>query len=281
MFLYFCILLLVFAETSVVLDWTFPNSTNKIAKTQNRKIDVNIQEIKILKDNANYTSMNETNLYTPKNLAKLLNVSTETLRLWSEDGKLTTVKTNGGHRRYAYESKPEASEDDTTKKRFVYARVSSAKQRGDLERQVAFLQKAYPNHKIVQDVGSGLNFKRTGLRKVLEACLNRDVSEVVVAHRDRLSRFGFDLFEFLFAKCGVTITVLNDESVQEPLDELAGDLFSIITVFTARYYGARKYNLRKENSVLPKPSSKRTFQQMPRRVKVLLQPNRELHQQKK
>ena len=126
------------------------------------------------------------NVYKPKQLADKLKVSKETLRLWAENGKIKTIKTDGGHRRYIYN---EETNNKETKLKFIYTRVSSKKQQSDLERQIKYLQKLYPEYRIISDIGSGLNFNRKGLNKLLEAIITGTVAEVVVAHKDRLCRF--------------------------------------------------------------------------------------------
>ena len=177
-------------------------------------------------------------MYTPAQASKHFGVSKETLRVWHEEGKLRAVTTTGGHRRYVIDS---TNANTTPEKRsFVYARVSSAKQEEDLKR-VEFLQARYPNHEVVTDTGSGLNFKRKGLLTILELLCKGNVKQVVVAHRDRLVRFGFELLEFVFRQHRAILTVAEDKGNHEPVEDLKDDLLSIITVFTARYYGSRKY----------------------------------------
>lgn len=173
------------------------------------------------------------NVYKPKQLADKLKVSKETLRLWAESGKIKTIKTDGGHRRYIYDDNTDAKD---SKLKFIYTRVSSAKQQSDLERQIKFLQKLYPDYKVISDVGSGLNFKRKGFNKLLEAILTGTVKEVVVAHKDRLCRFGFQIIENLCKHFSTTLTIVDDKDGKSQTDELAEDLLSIITVFTARFY---------------------------------------------
>lgn len=228
--------------------------------------------------------MNEV-LYTPKQLSKLLSVTPETLRKWSSTGQLSAVTTPGRHRRYLYHSIAAPSSDTTDersdRKQFIYARVSSAKQRADLERQIQMLQSQYPDHDVIKDIGSGINFKRFGLQRLLEGVFRGTVSEIVVAHRDRLCRFGFDLIDFICRQHNVLLKVHDDQGFKEPTRELADDLLSIITVFTARYYGSRKYHLHSQNKNISYGSSKRVVQPMHRRVKVLLQQNHSLHQRKK
>ena len=217
-------------------------------------------------------------LYTPKQLATLFGVTTQTLIDWENDGKIKAIKTQGGHRRYVHNvSEPVQTNEGESKKKYIYARVSSSKQVPDLQRQIAVLQKTYPNHDIIQDIGSGINFKRRGLITLLESVFGGNVSEVVVAHKDRLTRFGFDLFQFIFEKFGVSIKVLSDDDVKEPINELARDLLSVVTVFTARYYGARKYNLLPKDQVLSKQRTNYVVKPVRRSIKVLLQQNRKLH----
>ena len=188
--------------------------------------------------------MNEA-FFTPKQLAKTFNVTNETLIQWEKDGKIKAQRTKGGHRRYIYDvPNVSLSKDwkDNKKTSFIYARVSSGKQKNDLERQVEFLQSKYPNHTIIKDIGSGINFKRRGLITLLDQVFGGNVQEVVVAHRDRLSRFGFELFEHIFERFQTSITVLSDEQIKDPVNDLAKDLLSVVTVFTARYNGSRSYD---------------------------------------
>jgi excisionase family DNA binding protein len=216
-------------------------------------------------------------LYTPKQLSATLGVSKETLRQWSNNGKLRVVKTKGGHRRYCLEGENKPS---NSKRCVVYARVSSFKQQGDLQRQISLLQRHYPNHEVIFDIASGLNFNRKGLKTILELMFNRNLEEVVVAHRDRLSRFGFDLFEEIFKQHNVNLKVLSDTPSKEPITELAEDLLSIVTVFTARYYGSRKYKTLQENKDLSKQRAKTVVYTMSRSLPLLLQQNKPFHKNK-
>ena len=102
------------------------------------------------------------------------------------------------------------------------------------------MRERFPEHDIITDIASGLNFKRKGLRSVLERVLRREVKTVVVAHKDRLARFGFDLLQWLVESHGGTIMVLNDVS-SSPTDELTQDLLAVLTVFSCRMHGLRKY----------------------------------------
>ena len=121
-----------------------------------------------------------------------------------------------------------------------YCRVSSQKQKDDLARQVVWMREQYPNAEIIKDIGSGLNFKRKGLRAILQRLLQGDKFTLIVAHRDRLCRFGFDLIEYLFEQNGGEIMVL-DKTELSPEQELTTDLLSILHAFSCRLHGLRRY----------------------------------------
>ncbi|MEZ5672099.1 MAG: IS607 family transposase [Thiotrichaceae bacterium] len=115
-----------------------------------------------------------------------------------------------------------------------------------------------PNHELIEDIGSGLNFKRKGFNALLERIMSGNVAEIVVAHRDRLCRFGFELVESIANKHNCNIMVL-DESKLSPQAELVNDLRSIIHIFSFRINGLRKYSRKiKEDSDLPKKQARST-----------------------
>ena len=194
---------------------------------------------------------NELCYITPKKIKKQFDITSTTLRRWSEQGKIQCIRpnaseTNGGKRIYNINDIKRilGLPDEVTiieKKRICYARVSSNHQKGDLERQVKLLEEKYPNTTIIKDIGSGLNWKRQGLKSLLEQVHSNNVSEVVVTYRDRLCRFGYELLEWIFEKHNVKIMVLFSNSNDEinPSNELAEDLLAITTVFVARNNGLR------------------------------------------
>jgi len=212
-------------------------------------------------------------LYRPQELSKYFGVTQQTLTQWEKEGKIKATRTPGGHRRYIYVNIKSSTKDES-KEKYIYARVSSHKQTTDLQRQVDALQKTYPDYEVIQDIGSGINFKRRGLVSLLDKVLGGQVSHIVVAHRDRLTRFGFDMFLYLFQRFNVTLQVMSDDDIKEPATELAKDLLSIITVFTARYHGSRSYKTLSQNKVLPKHRTTKTSKPMHGRIKVLLQQSR-------
>jgi putative resolvase len=128
-----------------------------------------------------------------------------------------------------------------------YARVSSATQKDDLERQKQLIHsyakdKGYDEIQIVSDVGSGLNEKRKGFIKLLEMVAERKVSKVIVAYKDRLTRFGFETLRKMFQAFGTAIEVVNSEE-ETPQEELVEDLITIVSHFAGKLYGmrSRKY----------------------------------------
>lgn len=166
-----------------------------------------------------------------------LGIHANTLRRWADEGKIRYVRSPSNQRLYDVSSVLRAAEQ---RRQILYARVSSRKQRDDLIGQVRELRERFPHHELIEDFGSGLNFKRKGFTALLESIMRGDVSEVVVAHRDRLCRFGFELFQRVADFHDCRILVLNDTSLS-PQAELVADLLSILHVFSCRLYGLRKY----------------------------------------
>lgn len=174
----------------------------------------------------------------PRIAAKQLGVSTKTLERWLEAGKIKAIITPGGQRRYDVLSVVGAVQSERAT--VLYARVSSRAQKPDLIKQVDFLQSRYPGCEVVQDIGSGLNYKRKGFLALLERILSDDVGLVVIAHKDRLCRFGFDLIAWVCNRQKCEILVLNQTHLS-PEREMVEDILAIIHVFSCRLYGLRKY----------------------------------------
>ena len=183
---------------------------------------------------------------TPAEARKYYKVSDDSLRRWAKKGKIMFKVTEGKHRRYFVPNSKNSQ-------KIIYARVSSSKQKPNLENQVNFLKKKYPEYTLVTDIGSGINFKRKGLWKILEQLFQGDIQEVVVTSADRLTRFGFDLFKKIFNKFGSKLTIINAHKYKSPQEELAEDLLSIVTIFTAKHHGQRRYTIEdKENKDISK-----------------------------
>jgi putative resolvase len=174
----------------------------------------------------------------PRIAADTLGVSTKTLERWHEVGKIKAFITPGGQRRYDLSSFSPSDED--RRSTVLYARVSSRSQKSDLHAQINFLQSHYPNCEVISDIGSGLNDRRKGFLSLLERVLSNDVRLVVIAHKDWLMRFGFDLVAWLCTRQNCEILVLNQTNLS-PEREMVEDILAVIHVFSCRLYGLRKY----------------------------------------
>jgi putative resolvase len=177
--------------------------------------------------------------------AQELGVARETLRRWELAGKITAERTQKGHRRYDLAKLRGFAVKNIicTKRTIAYARVSSHDQKNDLARQVALLESYCAssgwNYEILQDLGSGLNYNKKGLRKLIkEICLG-GVDRLVITHKDRLLRFGSELIFSLCEHFGTEIVIINSSSETNFEDDLVQDVLEIITVFSARLYGSR------------------------------------------
>lgn len=176
-------------------------------------------------------------------------ITSPTLRQWAKINKIGSQQLSSGRYKYWIDDlQKKGNNNKTGKHTFIYARVSSHKQSEDLKRQENYLKSKYPTAELKSDIGSGLNYKRTGFKTILQSLFKGNIKEVVVAHRDRFTRFGFEFFEWLFNQFGAVITSLeNEEFTDGTGDDLTDDLMSVITIFTARYYGSRKYKETKSN----------------------------------
>ena len=128
----------------------------------------------------------KTQFMTPRDAAKALGYNVDYLRQLAKQGKIPTIRTPGGHLRYAIQEyiDEQRGSDITT---LCYCRVSGKAQADDLASQVTFMRQRYPEAEVIEDFGSGINFKRKGLQRILERLLRGDKRRIVVAHRDRLA----------------------------------------------------------------------------------------------
>ena len=132
--------------------------------------------------------------------------------------------------------------NENIKKKIIYARVSSIGQKEDLERQILSLQTDYPNYELIKDIGSGVNLNRKGLRKIIDYAIRGEIEQVIVMHKDRLCRFGYELIEDLIKKySNGKIIIVNKKEVKEPKEELVEDVLQKMNIFVAKINGMRKY----------------------------------------
>lgn len=187
---------------------------------------------------------------SPKQAQTYLGISRSKLQHIRERGLIESYTTDGGQYRYSVKSLDfykDGIVSEESKTNYIYARVSSSHQKSDLERQVQFLSQLYPNHTVIRDIGSGLNFKRRGFRSLLERTRAMVVGEVVVAYKDRLCRFGYELVEWFINVNGGRIVVQHQEDHVKSIEsELTEDLVAIISVFSARIHGSRSYSRKRK-----------------------------------
>ena len=185
--------------------------------------------------------------------AKELGVSIPTLRRWEAEGKIQPERTPSGHRRYDVAQlrglKPYET-SKTNRPTLCYARVSSHDQRDDLIRQVQLLEAFCAangwTYEVMQDLGSGLNYRKQGLQQLIRRICSGSVGRLVLTNKDRLLRFGSELIFSLCETFNTEVVLINQG--EQPLsfeEELAQDVMEIITVFSARLYGSRSHKNRK------------------------------------
>lgn len=175
--------------------------------------------------------------------AKVLGVSIQTLRRWEITGYLIPHRKSKGNTRY-YDcdelTGKNANENDLT---VAYARVSSHDQKEDLKRQAEVLSvyctKQGWNFQVIQDLGSGMNYQKKGLKALINLILEKKISRLVLTHKDRLLRFGAELIFTLCELKEIEVLIINKGDEISFEEELAQDVLEIITVFSARLYGSR------------------------------------------
>ena len=191
--------------------------------------------------------------YSIGQFAKEIGVTVQTLRNWDKASKLKPQHVSpSGHRYYSQQQleyflglhSPQSESRIT----IGYCRVSSHKQKDDLQRQIenmeTYLLSQGNPYKIIKDVGSGINYNKKGLNELIDLVLNYKVDRVVVLYKDRLLRFGYELLENLFTKYGTTIEII-DNTPKSDDQELVEDLIQIVTVFSCKLQGRRANKAKK------------------------------------
>jgi putative resolvase len=182
-----------------------------------------------------------------KEASELVGVTQKTLREWEKIGKIKSSRTEGGHRRYQIQDLLGSKKESNLT--VGYARVSSHDQKADLKRQEIVLE-SYCAEKgfdfeVISDLGSGLNYKKKGLIKLIKLICSNQVDRLVITHKDRLLRFGSELIFSLCEHFGVEVIIINKSEESTFEEDLANDVLEIITVFSARLYGSRSHKNKK------------------------------------
>lgn len=188
------------------------------------------------------------NTYTVREFADMVGVSVKTLQRWDREGRLSPSRTPTNRRIYTDEHLAQAlGRTLKTDERItvVYTRVSSQAQKPDLDNQVKMLEEfcAASGHVVdewVSEIGGGLSFKRKKFLRLIDRVMTGKVSKIVIAHKDRLSRFGFDLIVHICDLHNCELIVMNVESLS-PEQEMVQDMLAIVHCFSARLYGLRNY----------------------------------------
>lgn len=191
--------------------------------------------------------------YSIGQFAKAIGKTTKTLRNWDKNGKLKPVRVEDtGYRYYSQEQLNHflglKLEKQINKKIIGYCRVSSHKQKDDLERQIENVKtymyaKGY-QFEIITDIGSGINYNKKGLNQIIDMVTNSEVEKIVVLYKDKLIRFGYELIENLCNKFGTIIEIIDNTEKTEQ-QELVEDLVQIVTVFSCRLQGKRANKAKK------------------------------------
>ena len=198
------------------------------------------------------------NYYTPKEASIKLGVHYQTLRNWEKQGKIKTIRSPGGKRYYdinnfiyKIENKTDVKDDKVVKeqksirKKICYCRVSSHSQKKELDNQIKYMSDKYPDYEILYDIGSGINFNRPNLNKILNYAIKNELEELAIAYKDRLCRIGYELIEKILKEYSNTNIIIENDEVKSPEEELTNDLIEIITVFSSKLYGIRSYKSKK------------------------------------
>ena len=190
--------------------------------------------------------------------SRLLGVSVSTMRLWDRQKRLQPgFRTKGGHRRYLVADLHDIEETVPDQRLVVgYSRVSSSDQKEDLGRQNETLLDWQSNtheepFELISDLGSGINFKKKGLKKLLRLILQGQVKKLVLCHQDRLLRFGNELIYLLCDHFSVQVELIEEKEAESDEIQLARDVLTIITVFSSRLYGRRSHEKRRARKLLP------------------------------
>ena len=186
-------------------------------------------------------------IYRINDFAKEVGVSASTLRRWDNEGTLKAKRTKSNQRYYTYEDVLTLrGKKPISRVNVVYCRVSSSNQKADLASQVSAMETFCLNSGIAieswyKEIGGGMNFKRPIFLEIMSRIEKGEIANLVIAHKDRLCRFGFEFFEDFALRHNCKILVVNQESLS-PKEEMVQDLLSIVHTFSSRLYGLKKHN---------------------------------------
>ena len=190
-----------------------------------------------------------------KEASRILGVHQRTLYQWDKKGEIETIRTLGNKRLYNVKKYLQGHikvtnlcenldelDNKEEKLNICYVRVSTTGQKDDLERQKKLMECKFPDYLIIEDIGSGLNLNKRGINKIIHLGIKGKINELVVAHKDRLTRFGYELIEEIIKKySNGKITILNKSQEISQEEELVKDVMAILNVYVAKMNGLRRY----------------------------------------
>ena len=185
---------------------------------------------------------------TASEICNELKISITTLHNWKKQNKLSIRRLSPTKFLYDIDHIL-GNNQSTAKKNVIYARVSNTKQKEDLQRQISFIREFMVKNGIVpdqefSDIGSGMNENRHEFNNLIKEVINGNIDTIFISYKDRLTRFGFGYFEFLFEQFGTTIKVINLTKEEDFQNELVEDLTSIIHHFSMKLYSNRRKELK-------------------------------------
>lgn len=198
--------------------------------------------------------------YNIKQFSELINVSKQTLRNWDNNGKLIPIKLKSGHRRYSNEHLTQFNKNlkNIDRLNIIYCRESTIQQKKSLDNQITkckdfCISNGYAIDKVIVDNASALNYNRSGVKEILKLCIENKIENLIIYYKDRLVRFGFEMFEELSKINNFKIIIIDNSETDKYKElEFAEDLISIIHHFSMKIYGKRSYKkkvLNAENNI--------------------------------
>lgn len=210
-------------------------------------------------------------MYSIGEFGKQIGVTPQILRNWDKKGKLKPAHVLQGGTRYYFEEQRNQFLGIVGRKKpkritLGYRRVSSNKQKNDLERQIEnvktyMIARGY-QFDMIRDIGSGINYNKKGLNQLIDRIINGEIEKVVILYKDRFIRFGYELIENLCNKYGTEIEIIdNTEKTEE--QELVEDLIQIVTLFSCRLQGKRANKAKKMIKELMEDDTSQESKAMP------------------
>jgi predicted site-specific integrase-resolvase len=188
---------------------------------------------------------------TRKEVLNILGIHYNTLYDMLSRNEIETIKIKNKHVYNLDKYLREKGVNNKIKKNICYCRVSSNKQKADLERQIEYMKNKYPNYELITDIGSSLNMNRKGLQKIMDLAIMGEINELVIAYKDRLARFGYDMIENIIKKySNGKIIILNADIEKTPSEEISEDILAIMNVYVAKINGLRKYKKQIKETIL-------------------------------